>query len=333
MIPTTFLLIIGSIFTSTALILTIKQVMTQYDFGCPTFLTSFHFLLTFLLLSIMGKLHFFEISHNVPQKLCWIQGFFGVLSIVAMNFNLKMNSIGFYQLSKLCNIPCMVVYKYFFQNTKTPSNTLFSLGILLVGLCLFTVNDVQFNTVGTIVAAVAVIATTIYQSQTQGLQRQFSVSGTQLNYLVGVPQFTICIIAGVIIETTGKNNILIHSFEATEVMLIIATGLLAVLGNVVGFSLIGKAGPVTFQVVGHVKTMLIFIFGLIMFPSRQESSEQFKKKILGLCISMVGVVFYTVFELRNKEAERLKILRKQEEEEANDLNVEKGPDEVFKEAN
>lgn len=107
---------------------------------------------------------------------------------------------------------------------------------------------------------------------------------------------------------------------------------MAVLGNVIGFSLIGKAGPVTFQVVGHVKTMLIFIFGLIMFPSRQESSEQFKKKILGLCISMVGVVFYTVFELKNKEAERLKNLRKQEEEEKLDINVEKGPDDVFKEA-
>ena len=33
MIPITFLLIIGSIFTSTALILTIKQVMTNYGFG------------------------------------------------------------------------------------------------------------------------------------------------------------------------------------------------------------------------------------------------------------------------------------------------------------
>jgi solute carrier family 35 protein E3 len=76
------------------------------------------------------------------------------------------------------------------------------------------------------------------------------------------------------------------------------------MGNVIAFSLIGKAGPVTFQVVGHVKTMLIFIFGLLLFPEKEESHSQFVKKITGLVVSMVGVILYTVFEIRAKEQEK-----------------------------
>jgi solute carrier family 35 protein E3 len=277
--------------------------MSTYKFGFPTFLTCYHFLLTLVLLEIMGSLKFFEFTSAVPASSRWSMGFFGVVSIVAMNFNLKMNSIGFYQLSKLCTIPCMVIYKFFGQNQKTPANTLFSLGLLLIGLCLFTVNDVQFNLLGSIIALVAVITTTIYQTQTNVLQRIHAVTGIQLNHAVSLARFVIALIASISIETYGDHNILNHEFHTVEVGLILATGFLAVMGNCVGFSLIGRAGPITFQVVGHVKTMTVFIFGLLMFPPAEEPYEKKIKKIGGLCISMVGVVLYTVFEIRNKALE------------------------------
>lgn len=246
-------------------------------------------------------MNLFEVNYSVPTITRWSFGFFGVLAIVSMNFNLKLNSIGFYQLSKLCNIPCMVFYKYFFQHQTTPLNTCGSLVILLIGLCIFTVNDVQFNLIGSIIAAVAVISTSIYQTQTASLQKKYNVNGTQLQFLAVFPQFVICIIAAFAIETHGDASIQNHSFERIELVLIFLTGLFAVAGNVVAFSLIGKAGPVTFQVVGHVKTMLIFISGLIMFPEQAESNEQFSKKVFGLFISMGGVILYTIFEIQNKK--------------------------------
>lgn len=321
MIFSTFLLILSSIFVSTALILTNKNVLSVYKFGCPIFLTSYHFLLLSALLYCMSKLKFIEVVNVVPTKTIWLFAFFGVLSIVTMNFNLKLNSIGFYQLSKLCNIPCIVIYKYFFQNQTTPANTLFSLGILLVGLFFFTVNDVQFNIIGSIVASVAVFATAFYQTQTGSLQKQYQVTGIQLNRVTCFPQFVIGIICAISLETHGENSILTHDFVAMEVVLILTTGLFAVLGNIIAFSLIGKAGPVTFQVVGHVKTMLIFIFGLMMFPATHESSEQFKRKIIGLSISMVGVILYTVFEIINKnksEKENLAIASNEDDAKEDD---------------
>jgi solute carrier family 35 protein E3 len=297
-------LILGSIVASTCLILVNKQVMSVHGFKCPTFLTSYHFLMTFTVCQLMGQLHFFEIDTVFPRHEAWKMAAFGVISIVFMNFNLKTNSIGFYQLSKLCTIPCLVLYKFFVLRQSTPSSTLFSLAVLLVGLCLFTVNDVQFNIVGSLIAAVAVVTTATYQTLTQTSQKAFGVTGTQLSHRVGFPQFVICFASGLVIETHGAGNILAQDYPLIMVVLALSTGLFAVMGNVIGFSLIGRAGPVTFQVVGHVKTMLIFILGLLLFPEKEESHSQFVKKIAGLVVSMVGVVLYTVFEIRAKEREK-----------------------------
>jgi solute carrier family 35 protein E3 len=119
------------------------------------------------------------------------------------------------------------------------------------------------------------------------------------------------------LETHGESNIFEQSFHFEQVLLVVLSGGFALLGNLIAFSLIGKAGPITFQVVGHVKTMLIFVFGLVIFPERSETKEQFARKIIGLIVSMTGVVLYTVFEIRIKAAEqslavRLVELKKEE---------------------
>lgn len=316
------LVLIGISFcTATALILTNKKVMNDYGFECPTFLTSFHFVLSAILLNIMANMGLIKRPTNVPTLYKWTTGAFGVASIVFMNLNLKVNSIGFYQLSKLCNIPMMVMYKLVFKNMKTPVESLCSLAILLVGLCLFTVNDVEFNLLGSIIALTAVVSTTVFQSRSAYTQSEYGITGPQLNQMVALPEFVICFIAACFFETTGPKSIIEHEFQKVEIGLILLTGVFAVYGNVIGFIMIGKTGPVTFQVIGHTKTILIFIFGLIMFPPKKyESHEQKVKKITGLVISMVGVILYTYFELKirareNKLKDQQKLIEKLEEEE------------------
>jgi solute carrier family 35 protein E3 len=197
----------------------------------------------------------------------------------------------------------MVIYKFFGQGQGTPLNSLLSLCLVLIGLSLFSVNDVQFNLIGSILAAVAVITTTVYQTQTNVLQRSHAVTGMQLNHAVSLSRSVIAFIASLVIETHGSHNIFEHDFHGVEIVLILLTGFLAVLGNCVGFSLIGRAGPITFQVVGHLKTMVVFVFGLLMFPVEQEPPEKKWKKNVGLSVSVIGVVLYTVFEIGNKDVE------------------------------
>jgi hypothetical protein len=64
--------------------------------------------------------------------------------------------------------------------------------------------------------------------------------------------------------------------------------------------------------------MLIFVLGLILFPTLEESASQRTKKIGGLVVAMGGVVLYTVFEMQAKAEEAKKsemqtILKKEEE--------------------
>lgn len=317
-------LIAISFCTATSLILTNKKIMNNYGFECPTFLTSYHFLLSAILLEIMGRMNFFTIDKSMPTLVRWGTAAFGVGSIVFLNLNLKVNSIGFYQLSKLLNIPFMVIYKFIVQNKTTPFESLCSLAVLLTGMALFTVNDVQFSIFGAIIALTAILCTTVYQSLSASHQSTYSITGTQLNHIVAYPQFVICIVSALIMETNGKKSIFNHKFQNFEIFLILLTGAFAVYGNVIGFIMIGKTGPVSFQVIGHVKTILIFVFGLIMFPPTQAETKQQKiKKIIGLIISMVGVISYTFFELKIKQKERFDALKEEENDEIKiDVDVE-----------
>jgi solute carrier family 35 protein E3 len=227
----------------------------------------------------------------------------------------------------------MVLYKLIFKGKMTPIQSLMSLAILLVGIGLFTVNDVEFNIPGTIIAAIAVLLTTVYQSRSAYMQSEYRITGPQLNEIVAFPQFVIGFLAGLALETHGKRSILIHEFQTVEVGLILLTGLFAAYGNVIGFIMIGQTGPVTFQVIGHTKTILIFVFGLMLFPPKfAESQVQKIKKICGLVISMIGVIMYTYFELRIREQERIESLKKelQEEKKGDDSLAQRPAGGVFK---
>jgi solute carrier family 35 protein E3 len=227
---------------------------------------------------------------------------FGVGAVVFMNFNLKLNSVGFYQLSKLACIPFIVAYNYIFECKKTPFLTLCSLACLLVGLTLFTVNDVQLNLLGSIIAVIAVSCVSVFQTKTGSKQKQFSVNGSALQHATALAQFVLAGICALSIETHGEISIFDHAFSSVEIVLIIITGFIAVSVNVCSFGLIGKTSPITYQVVGHMKSILIFVFGLIMFPPNgTETRAQFIKKIAGLVIAMVGVIWYTWLEMKQKE--------------------------------
>lgn len=297
--------IIGSIASSTSLIMLNKYVMSNYGFKYPTILTAYHFFVTYMLLEVMCRLKLFKRATSVPQANCWLLAAYSVSGVIFMNFNLQMNSVGFYQLSKLCCIPFILVYNLIVDHKKTPMNTIYSLSLLLVGIALFSVNDVQFNVPGAIIAIFAVVTVALSQLHTGKLQREYSVNGPALQLATAFQQFLIALVSSFFIEFPGSRSVLNHPFQSKEVFLIFLTGIIAVSTNACAFGLIGKTSPVTYQVVGHCKTILIFSFGLILFPpTQEESSSQFRKKIIGLIIAMVGVIFYTYFELKRKEEEQ-----------------------------
>ena len=155
------------------------------------------------------------------------------------------------------------------------------------------------------IALIGVCCVAVFQTKTGSKQKEFKVNGPALQHATSFPQFIIALLSSFAIETHGVNSILDHPFQKVELIFIIISGFIAVSVNVCSFGLIGRTSAVTYQVVGHVKTILIFVFGLIMLPpNRSETQEKFYKKIAGLVISMVGIVSYTFIQLKEKSQQK-----------------------------
>jgi len=296
--------VLGSIAFSTSIIMLNKHLMNGFGFDCPIFLTSFHFFMTWLFLEILCRFRFIERATTISTYDRWLVSGLGIAAVIFQNLNLLFNSVGFYQLSKLCCIPFMVLYKFFVEHQAIPGKILFSLVFLLIGIAMFTVNDVTFNALGTIIALVAIPTVSLTQIYTKTIQDKYAINGPALQHATAFPQFFLALISGFSFETYGKSNIFTYTFKPIIILLIVITGFFAVGCNACAFGLIGKTSAITFQVVGHVKTILIFVFGLVMFRNPQETVTMLIKKVIGLSISMVGVVLYTIYELQLKSIEK-----------------------------
>nr|CAB3464081.1 unnamed protein product [Digitaria exilis] len=91
---------------------------------------------------------------------------FGVLngiSIGLLNLSLGFNSVGFYQMTKLAIIPCTVILETLFFRKKFSRSIQMSLSVLLLGVGVATVTDLQLNAVGSILSLLAIITTCIAQ--------------------------------------------------------------------------------------------------------------------------------------------------------------------------
>lgn len=157
--------------------------MKNYDFRCTTFLTAYHFFMTYSLLELMCRLKLIERTTSMPQSDRWFMASFGVGAVVFMNKNLKYNSVGFYQLSKLCTIPFLVIYDLITEGKKTSVQTQISLAAIVIGISLFSVNDIELNLVGTIIAIVGVTCVGIFQTK----QKEYDVSGPSLQHATALP--------------------------------------------------------------------------------------------------------------------------------------------------
>ncbi|KAI8622289.1 hypothetical protein BC830DRAFT_1163058 [Chytriomyces sp. MP71] len=67
--------------------------------------------------------------------------------------------------------------------------------------------------------------------------------------------------------------------------------LLSVLANLFGFAVIKETGPITYQVVGHFKTVLTLVVGAVLFGSEGLLGG----RGVGLIIALVGMFLYTRF--------------------------------------
>lgn len=285
-----------SVVSSVSIVICNKALISTLGFTFATTLTSWHLLVTFCSLHVALWMKLFEHKPFDPRA---VMGF-GILngtSIGLLNLSLGFNSVGFYQMTKLAIIPCTVLLETLFFRKKFSRNIQLSLTVLLLGVGIATVTDLQLNVLGSVLSLLAIITTCVAQIMTNTIQKKFKVSSTQLLYQSCPYQAITLFITGPFLDGLLTNqNVFAFKYTPQVLAFIVLSCLISVSVNFSTFLVIGKTSPVTYQVLGHLKTCLVLAFGYCLLH------DPFSwRNILGILVAVVGMILYSYYCTRDTQ--------------------------------
>ena len=286
-----------SVVSSVSIVIANKYLISTLGFQYVTFLTAMHMLVTAVALRVAAKHNFLEPKEIERQALLRFSCINGI-SIAFLNLSLGFNSVGFYQMTKLAIIPCTVMMHTVYYGKKYSSAIKGALGILLLGVGIATVTDVQLNALGTCMSVCAVITTCVSQIWTNHYTKQFQVSSTQLLYAASPYMAGILSIIALPLDAQLVGGTPFDVTWSVPVLFWAAvTCGIAISVNFSTFLVIGKCDAVTYQVLGHLKTMLVLGFGFTVIGNPATG-----RNLMGIAVALVGMVVYAQVETREKAA-------------------------------
>ncbi|KAK7841423.1 udp-rhamnose/udp-galactose transporter 2 [Quercus suber] len=274
-----------NIISSVGIIMANKQLMSPsgFAFAFATTLTGFHFSVT-ALVGLVSNAAGYSASKHVPMwELLWFS-IVANMSITGMNFSLMLNTI-----SKLSMIPVVCVMEWILHGKHYSKEVKMAVTVVVVGVGICTVTDLNVNAKGFLCACVAILSTSFQQISIGSLQKRYSVSSFELLSKTAPIQALSLLILGPVIDyyLTGK---LLSNYKLSSgaFFFILLSCSLAVVCNVSQYLCIGRFSAVSFQVLGHMKTVCVLTLGWLLFDS-----ELTLKNILGVVLAVVGMVVYS----------------------------------------
>ncbi|XP_059630449.1 UDP-rhamnose/UDP-galactose transporter 6 isoform X2 [Cornus florida] len=253
-----------NVVTSVGIIIVNKALMATYGFSFATTLTGLHFATTTLMTSFLRWLGYIQASHlPLPELLRFV--LFANFSIVGMNVSLMWNSVGFYQIAKLSMIPVSCLLEVVLDKIRYSRDTKLSITVVLLGVAVCTVTDVSVNAKGFIAAFIAVWSTALQQYAASLL-----LVGPFLDYWL-----------------TNK-RVDAFDYNIASSIFIVLSCTIAVGTNLSQFICIGRFTAVSFQVLGHMKTILVLILGFLFFGKEGLNLHV----VIGMVIAVVGMIWY-----------------------------------------
>ncbi|CAN6232529.1 unnamed protein product [Urochloa humidicola] len=282
-----------SVASSVAIVICNKALMSTLGFPFATTLTSWHLLVTFCTLHVAQRLRFFE-AKAIDGQTVVLFGLLNGTSIGLLNLSLGFNSIGFYQMTKLAIIPFTVLLETIFLKKRFSETIKFSLLVLLLGVGIASVTDLKLNFLGSILSGLAIATTCVGQILTNTIQRKLKVSSTQLLYQSAPYQAAILFATGPFVDQLlTDRSVFAHKYTFPVVGFIVLSCLIAVSVNFSTFLVIGTTSPVTYQVLGHLKTCLVLSFGYTLLHDPFTA-----RNILGILVAIFGMALYSYFSVR-----------------------------------
>jgi solute carrier family 35 protein E3 len=252
-------------------------------------MTALHFFVTYLGLEICAVLGFFERKYvPLPKVLpisCAFCGF-----VVFNNLSLQHNLVGTYQLWKVMTTPAIAAIQLFFYKVKFGTLELLALVPVCVGVVTATSADLQSNFRGTLFALLGLVSTSLYQIWVKTEQKDLDLSAWQLLYLQAPTSCAVFVCLAPLLEDV--RGMVAKQYEPITLIALAGTAVLAFLVNLSIFFVIRFSSPLSYNVLGHTKLVVILLSGFFLFGEKATNS-----KICGACLTLTGVFAYTYIQL------------------------------------
>lgn len=241
---------------------------------------------------------------DVPKARLLPLAFAYVGYIVLCNLNLNVNPVGFYQISKIVVAPAVLLIEAIWYKKRASARVTAAVSVVCLGVGLATVTDPQIsgNLGGLLVGFGSVLATALYQIWAGVQQRELGLGSMQLlhQYVPLASGLLGCLVVvaeplGVVSRAPGT----IFGYHPTpaSIFMIALSSVLGLAVNLSTFLVIGATSSLTYNVVGHVKTVIILAGGVLLFGDSMPP-----KKALGILVAMGGIVWYTQIKLSEGKA-------------------------------
>lgn len=284
-----------------AIVVVNKAVFSTVGFHFPTLLVCIHCVVTHLGLRAACAYGAFEAKVFERRSLVVL-----ALSFIGYNVlslaNLNVNTVGFYQITKIIATPATMLLEASCMGKSFSSDTLAAVGIMCVGVGFATVSDLGGGLFGGVLALMAAFGAAQSYIFIGKTQRDLKASSNQL-LLAYTPYtaamlFVLSPIDSLLPQKGGASTALEWAqteMTAFKVIFILFSGCIGLVVSLSTFLLIRETSPLTYNIVGHAKTISILIAGVLTFGDEIGS-----QKALGIILALSGMVWYGQIKLRLK---------------------------------
>ncbi len=261
-----------------------RLVFMEAGFKFGTLLTIIHFIVTFLGCILFARLKFFEVKKlSISSVISISLAFCGY--VVFNNLSLLTNAVSIYQIAKILATPVIVLVEMLWYKKNESSATLLSLIPVCLGVFITVFAAAELSPIGIFWSFLALLANTFYTIWGKTKQQELNVSPLQiLTYQAPLSAFIL--ISGLPLD--GVGDILSYRYTPYSVGVIFLSCVLAFGVNFSFFLFVGQTSALTMNVVGYLKTVLVFLIGILFIEN-----DATMQSVCGITMTLVGLGLYS----------------------------------------
>lgn len=230
------------------------------------------------------------------------------LAISLGQASLKLNSMGFFQLTKQMQVPLVASIEFFYLGRRLNAKKVGLLVLMTLGVCTACASDVQFSWLGALMAATGTACTSVEAVLYSYLQQSLGWETLQLLYKT-MPMATagMAIVAmyndfGVNAPSAGAGDIygagsgnFLTGMDAVGTTLFLSSCALGMAVNVSSCFVNGKASALAYAMLGLAKTITVILVGIAFFDGVPTT-----RVAAGTLTAICAILMYTKLTLDDK---------------------------------